>query len=110
MQTEGKKERRDIKSWLEMAEKEIDYYEYHTMTPYNRLLAKWAYIKESPEFQSLDFDEKYHVQKEFSELLAEPERYLSENVPYALHDGSGYRRFVPEHNDGLDDDDDELKL
>ncbi len=101
--SEEKEKKPEKKSWQEISESA----EYQAMSNHDRLLAKWAYVRESPEYKSLDFYDQCNVQMEFARMIAEADKYSPKNIQ---HESSGCVITVPIYDDGLDDDDDELKL
>ena len=96
-----KKKEPERKSWQEISESA----EYQAMSEHDRLLARWAYFKGTPEYEALTTYDKIAVQKEFCRLLDEAGKRQSADTRQA-----GCVITVPIYDDGLDDDDDEIKL
>ena len=100
---EEKEAKPEKKSWQEISESA----EYQAMSGHDRLLAQWLYFKETPEYKSLSFYDQCNVQMEFARMIAEADKYSPKPVQQESH---GCVITVPIYDDGLDDDDDELKL
>ena len=98
---ETSEEKPEKKSWQEISESA----EYQAMSNHDRLLAQWSYVRETPEYKSLSFYDQCSVQMEFARMIAEADKYS----PFQ-QESSGNVITVPIYDDGLDDDDDELKL
>ena len=103
VQSEEAEAKPEKKSWQEIAESA----EYQAMSNHDRLLAKWLYVKETPEYKSLSFYDQCSVQMEFARMIDEADKYSPKPVQ---QESSGCVITVPIYDDGLDDDDDELKL
>lgn len=101
--SEEKEVKSATKSWQEIAESP----EYQAMSNHDRILAKWSYFRETPEYKSLSFYDQCNVQMEFARMIAEADKYSSKPVQQK---SSGCVITVPIYDDGLDEDDDELKL
>ena len=86
------------KSWQEISESA----EYAVMSEHEKILTQWNYVKESPDYEALSNFDKIAVQIEFSCRLEEAQKKQTERR----------EKTVPNYayDDGLDDDEDDLKL
>lgn len=97
----AEKKEPERKSWQEISESA----DFQAMSERDKLLARWTYFKGTPEYEALTTYDKIAVQKEFCRLLDEAGKRQSADTRQA-----GCVITVPIYDDGLDDDDDEIKL
>ena len=93
------------KSWQEISESA----EYKAMSEAEKIKRQWEFFRDSPDYEKLTLSDKVAVQMNFAARIEEANKrgaQFSQQAPKQ----EGYVINVPQHNDGLDDDDNDLKL
>ncbi len=89
------------KSWQEISESA----EYKAMSEADKITKQWEFFRETPDYEKLTLSDKVAVQMGFFMRIEEAKKRDAQQTTKS----TGYVINVPQHNDGLDDDD-ELNL
>jgi len=102
---EKKEEEEPTKSWQEISESA----EYKAMSEAEKITKQWEFFRETPDYEKLTLFDKVAVQRGFFIRIEEAEKRGAQSAQQPTEQ-SGIVITVPVHDDGLDDDDNELNL
>ena len=110
-----------VKTWQEIEQSS----EYQALSESDKLKKQWEYFRETPDYKNLGDYDRIAVQRDFIRRIREAEQLAQERpqpepdseeyqVPITEHcealPNGGCVIYVPRHDDGLDEDDGDIRL
>ena len=86
------------KSWKEISASA----EYQAKSEHDKVYAQWEYVRESPKYKAMTEFYKQEVQMEFFRRIGEADKMDKHLAGYVIN--------VPVHDDGLDEDEGDIRL
>ena len=104
-------EKKEVKPSRELWQEIAESAEYKAMSESDKIKKQWEFFRECPEYESLTLSDKVALQLDFCQRIEEAkqrEALFAQFTQQANESGNVIN--VPQYDDGLEDDDDELKL